>query len=758
MVVKKLAAKRAAATVAPRPTVDSHSDSDSNSNSVRIECRAQQSRFWTDTLTSGVEIDLKDVSIAVGRPGASARDQREVLNGAHVRLKQGVRYGLVGRNGTGKSTLFRALADKLIPGINPTTRILLLSQVDDTIRGTRDSETGDEVSVLEHVVNGDKELLRARQRHHALTRAVESTSPLETARIVNRLRLEDRERDLVSAQLVALRRSGARGKAAREEELEAERQVERARHSLERVDLGDDNDGAAANAADDPVDCLAAANEMLDAVQTTLDLLENSTASARAASILVGLGFSQQMIDGPYRALSGGWRSRCSLATSLLVQSDVLLLDEVTNFLDLEATIWLERYLCAETRTLVVTSHDTAFLSAVVEETIILRNQQLKYFEGTPAAFDANEKKEYLRATKDQAALDKKRMHVEASIRKGKASAKATGDENRARMVKSREKKLEERWGLEQSAKGGRFKLNRDLVGYHTSRRGEIEIEAPERDVKIKLEDPPALRTLGDLVHFDHVEFRHPRAPKPLLSDVTFTVQQGGRLAFVGANGQGKSTLAKLIMGELAPTRGSIIRHPLLKIGYFSQHSVEDLSVAGNTTALAYFLEQFQARGMQVEEQAVRACLGSFGLGGRLASDVPLSQLSGGQKVRLAFALIVFHPPPLLLLDEVTTHVDFATVKALALALRNWTGAIVLITHDRWLSRVVVEGESLRVASGVDDSELSDGEDSEDTDDEGGTKFGATWRVGTGKIKLMEKGMQGYVAMVERKVAKQVGV
>jgi ATP-binding cassette subfamily F protein 3 len=169
--------------------------------------------------------------------------------------------------------------------------------------------------------------------------------------------------------------------------------------------------------------------------------------------------------------------------------------------------------------------------------------------------------------------------------------------------------------------------------GYHTSRRGEIEIEAPERDVKIKLDDPPALRTLGDLVHFDHVEFRHPRATKPLLSDITFTVEQGGRLALVGANGQGKSTLAKLIMGELQPTRGSIVRHPLLKIGYFSQHSVEDLSTAGNVTALAYFLEHFAAKGVQVEEQAVRACLGSFGLGGRLASDVPLSQLSGGQKV-----------------------------------------------------------------------------------------------------------------------------
>ncbi|GAA5993553.1 hypothetical protein JCM10908_000108 [Rhodotorula pacifica] len=736
MVLRKVAAKRAQQAAA---AADSASGSSTPVTAAvedavpLIECRAQQSRFWTDTLTSGIEIDLKDVSITVGK------EHRELLTNAHVRLKEGVRYGLVGRNGTGKSTLFKALAEKLIPGINPTTRILLLSQVEDTVRGT----VTEDLSVLEHVVNGDKELVKARERHKALTTAVESTSPLETARIVRELELEDRERDLVSAQLLALRRSGQRGKTARDEEIEAERVVEEARRALENVTL-------------DTPDCLATANDMLESVQTTLDLLENSTASARAAHILVGLGFSQEMIEWPYRALSGGWRSRCSLATSLLVQSDVLLLDEVTNFLDLEATIWLEHYLCNETRTLVVTSHDTAFLSAVVEETIILRKQQLKYFEGTPAAFEANEKHEFLRATRDQAALDKKRSHVEASIRKGKASAKATGDENRSRMVKSREKKLEERWGLEQSAKGGRFKLNRDLVGYYTSRRGDIEIEAPERDVKIKLDDPPALRTLGDLVHFDHVEFRHPRASKPLLADITFTVEQGGRLAFVGANGQGKSTLAKLIMGELQPTRGSIVRHPLLKIGYFSQHSVEDLTSAGPMTALSYFVEHFAAQGVKVEEQAVRACLGSLGLGGRLASDVPLDQLSGGQKVRLAFALIVFHPPPLLLLDEVTTHVDFATVKALALALRNWSGAVILITHDRWLSRVVVEGESLKVASGVEDAESESASES-DSEEEMGSKRGETWRVGNGKIKLMEKGMQGYVAMVERKVARRMG-
>ncbi|GAA6024343.1 hypothetical protein JCM8202_003687 [Rhodotorula sphaerocarpa] len=714
--MKKIAARRAAAAAASAaagdPSSSSAAQNGGSSKGPQLECRAQQSRFWTDTLTSGVEIDVKDVTISIG--------ERELLSNAHVRLKEGVRYGLVGRNGTGKSTLFKALAKKLIPGINPSTRILLLSQVEDTVRAAE--KVNSDLSVLDHVVRGDKELLAANERHRALTAAVESNSVAETARIVRTLELEDRRHDLVQAQLLALRRSGTRGKAARDEEIKAEAAVQEAEDRLAHV--GTDADA----------ECVALASDMLQANQTTLDLLEHSTATARAAEILVGLGFTREMYEGPFRALSGGWRSRCSLATSLLVQSDILLLDEVTNFLDLEATIWLEHYLRAESRTLVVISHDIAFLNNVVEETIVLRNQTLRYFEGTPAAFEVHEKKEYLRSTSDQAALDKKRAHIETSIRKGKASAKATSDENRSRMVKSREKKLEERWGAETSAKGTRFKLNRDMAGFHLDRRGAIEIEAPERQVKIKLEDPPPLRTLGDL---------------------------GGRIAFVGQNGNGKSTLAKLIVGELQPTKGSIVRHPLAKIGYFSQHSVEDLSQPLATlsldrplTALSYFLERFP-----VEEQAARAFLGSFGLGGKLASDAPISHLSGGQKVRLAFALLVFELPSLLLLDEVTTHVDSATVQALARALRDWSGAVVLITHDRWLSRVVVEGESVRRASGMDDEEDSDAVESSDDELGGGAgagrKPGLTWKVGKGKIKLMEKGMEGYVASVERKVARR---
>ncbi|KAJ6539742.1 P-loop containing nucleoside triphosphate hydrolase protein [Mycena capillaripes] len=650
-----------------------------------ITATSQQSRFHTELLLTSLEIDLKGVTIAIG--------ERELISSSHLRLKQGIRYGLVGRNGSGKSTLLTAIGDKLIPGLNPSIRILLLSQVEDI-----------------------------------LTKATETTSLRETQRIVYGLRLEARRRELLEAKKVASRRSGARGKDARLEEIKAEENVKQAEllltipWRLEAVDTADI----------DP-DIMNQALEMLQNIQVTLELLETSSTEARAATILSGLGFTQEMMDSPYTSLSGGWRSRCSLATSLLVHSDVLLLDEPSNFLDLEAIIWLEGFLSSESRTLVLISHDQEFLNNVVEETIILRNKTLEYFEGTPAAFEVNERKKAKQLTSAQETLDKKREHIEKSIQQGIASAKKTGDDNR----------LDERWGVETSAKGTRFKLNRDMEGYHLSNRGEVEKIVTEARIKINIESPQKLRTLGDLIHFDAVEYRFPRAKKPFLEDITFTINQGGRCAFVGANGQGKSTIAKLIMGTLKPTKGKIIQHPLLKIGYFSQHSVVRRAVGTSGTindGTRIFLEHFEAKGEKVVEQDARKCLGSFGLQGKIASDTPLAQLS------------VFIPPPLLLLDEVTTHVDFPTIQALAQALKTFTGAIIIITHDRWFSRVVIEGESLRHAAPDDDA--SDDPSSEE-DEEDITPPGKTYRVGGGKLKLMDKGMAQYVAFVERKLAKK---
>ncbi|KAL0956788.1 hypothetical protein HGRIS_002907 [Hohenbuehelia grisea] len=578
----------------------------------KITATSQQSRFHAETLDTSTEIDLKDVTIAIG--------DRELITGSRLKLKEGIRYALVGRNGTGKSTLLQCIADKLIPGIGKSLRVVLVSQVTDSARASEVlGNAGNDPSVLQHVVQGDAERTTAMSEFQSLTRAVEANSMEQTQLIVSEIRLSRLKADLEEARKIASRTSGARGKKAREDEIKAEEKVKEAELALKECNV--------------ELDILDQASKMLSEITMTLELLDSSTTESRAATILIGLGFSQTMMDSPYKSLSGGWRSRCALATALLVQSDILLLDEPSNFLDLDATLWLEHYLNAQTQTLVLTSHDQVFLNNVVDETVILREKTLRYFEGTPRAFEIDERKRHKAAVKTQGALDKKKEHIERSIQQGKASAKQTGDDNKLRMAKSRQRKLDERWGAETSAKGTRFKLNRDLAGFHLTNRAEIEIETAEPKVKISLPDPAKLRTIGDLIHFDNVTFKWPKAAKATFEGVNFTVDQGGRCAFVGANGQGKSTLAKLIMGELSPTKGTIVRHPLLKIGYFSQHSVEDLSGNVQTTALQHFLDYFEQRGEKVAESEARACLGSFGLGGKIASDTPLRVLSGGQKV-----------------------------------------------------------------------------------------------------------------------------
>lgn len=420
-----------------------------------------------------------------------------------------------------------------------------------------------------------------------------------------------------------------------------------------------------------------------------------------------------------------------------------------------------------------ITSHDQSFLENVVQETIQLRHKALRYYDGTPKQWEIDERKKRRRQLKTSQAMDKKREHIEKSIEMGKASAKKSGDENRLRMVKSRQKKLDERWGVEQSAKGGRFKLNRDLAGYYLTSRAAIEIEEGEPPIKIQIPDPPPLRILGDLVHFENVTYRWPNAEKRILEGATFTLQQGGRMSFVGQNGQGKSTLAMLIMGGIKPTTGHIKIHPGVRIGYFSQHSVEELTPArtdsNRVTALRYFIERMNAMGEEATEQDARACLGSFGLPGKLASETAIEHLSGGQKVRLALAIVVYPQPHLLLLDEVTTHVDAATIQALGMALRHYQGGLILVTHDRWFNKVVIEGESPRAKSEIgginqddDETESESSADEDELEEMGGRregkrakKKGKTYQVNNGKVRLMEQGMDGYVKSVEKKMEKR---
>lgn len=229
-----------------------------------------------------------------------------------------------------------------------------------------------------------------------------------------------------------------------------------------------------------------------------------------------------------------------------------------------------------------------------------------------------------------------------------------------------RQKKLDDRWGVETSAKGGRFKLNRDLQGYHFSSRAEVEIPQDERPPIIALPEPPELRFPGPLVSAEGVTFRYSTAGKKaaasspaVLQDINLTVGMGDRVGILGLNGAGKSTLIRLLVDEEKPTKGTLTKHPRLKLGYYGQQAVEQLQKLGRAepelTSLALLTREVDG---DLDEGELRGMLGSLGLPGRLASDVPIRKLSGGQLVRCELARILWKRPHCLVLDEVTTHLD----------------------------------------------------------------------------------------------------
>jgi ATPase subunit of ABC transporter with duplicated ATPase domains len=364
----------------------------------------------------------------------------------------------------------------------------------------------------------------------------------------------------------------------------------------------------------------------------------------------------------------------------------------------------------------------------------------------------------YLTRMKD--AQDKQKKHMEKTIEQNVKAAKRAGDDKKLKQAASRKKKLDERMGMEVSAKGGRFKLNRDFAGWHNSNRDAIDV--PDFDPPVRFTvpiTPTDLRFPGALLSMEKVTYAYPKKKQtPVLQEVDFTIHRGERVGICGRNGSGKTTLVSLAMAgadgatsSMKPTSGSITRHTRAKFGLYSQQSAEELnSIAAEKpelTALSHLMEY--ARG-ELEEKEARAILGNVGLTGRTASDVPISVLSGGQKVRLAVAKLLWNPPHLLILDEVTTHLDTDTIEALVFALRKYEGAILVVTHDRFFMRCVVEGESpksIARSNGQDDND--DDEESSEEDDETGNP-GIVYRMFKGKLKKLDGGMLQYEEIAAR--------
>lgn len=471
------------------------------------------------------------------------------------------------------------------------------------------------------------------------------------------------------------------------------------------------------------------------------------TAEPRAEELLLGLGFTCETMRQPLKSLSGGWRMKANLARALFIPCHLLLLDEPTSFLDFSALLWLQDYLAEslqEGTTLLLVSHDRAFADAVADEVLILRYQQLEPFGGNLSTYYSERRKKQKWLTKMKGSQEKQVAHMEKSVANNIKAAKRTGDDKKLKQAASRQKKLDERVGLQVSATGGRFKLNRDLVGYHTNKRADVDVPEDDPLPKLKLpHKPPELRFAGPMLSCEGLSFTYKRSQKPVFEAVNLTFRLRERIVIVGPNGMGKSTLVNCLVGSatggvdmatLGKLEGTVTRHVSARIAFYSQEAVEALP--GDLTALEFV--------KQPTEQESRSILASVGLSGPVVSDVKLSQLSGGQRVRIALARILFpNTPHVLVLDEVTTHLDADTVQVLAEQLCAFRGTLILVTHDRWFLRAVMDEE---------DNDASGSNADDGSSDLPAVSCKTIW-VDRGKVRSLEGGLDQFERKMRRRAA-----
>ncbi len=363
------------------------------------------------------------------------------------------------------------------------------------------------------------------------------------------------------------------------------------------------------------------------------------TARARAARILVGLGFSEAAQQEPCSSYSGGWRMRVALAALLYTEPDLLLLDEPTNHLDLEASLWLEDYLRRYAGTVLLVSHDRALLNRVVDEILHLENGALTLYQGGYDRFEATRRRRLELDAKLRAKQELQRAHIQKYVDRFRYKA------SKARQAQSRLKMLE--------------------------RMEPIPEHQEEGGVSFAFPDPDHLAP--PLYSMDRVAVGYDG--KAVLNDLSLRLDEDDRIALLGANGNGKSTLMKLLAGRLAPLSGHVTRPDKLRVGYFAQHQAEELDL-GATPVI-----ELARRRPRDTEQQVRNQLGRFGFGQQRALT-KVANLSGGEKARLLFALMTSDRPHILLLDEPTNHLDVVSRQALIQAINEFEGAVVIVSHD----------------------------------------------------------------------------
>mmetsp|Transcript_33748 Transcript_33748/g.100679 ORF Transcript_33748/g.100679 Transcript_33748/m.100679 type:complete len:851 (-) Transcript_33748:45-2597(-) len=584
----------------------------------------------------------------------------DLLSGANFTLASGRRYGLMGRNGCGKTTLMTYVAGRSIPGGVPKNMSMLL---------VRQEIMGNDWTAVETVLKSDVKREGVKKFIQWCEGELERLEKGDAAAPDGK-EGEDGEGGKKGGSREekakgAKKKGGANRQKLRDRKKQgaAQRKKKSAASASKGAKVEEDVEARTARLTGK----LSKAYQRLAQIEEA----EGGDPEPRARKVLSGLGFSRDMQDKPTRELSGGWRMRVSLSCALFADPSLLLLDEPTNHLDLEAVLWLERYLTTKFMgTLVVVSHDRHFLNEVVTDVAHFYRSKLTTYRGDISNFEAVREEEKQRQIRLYETQEAKKAHLQKYIdlhaQAGENGVKAS------KQRKSRMKKLEKVGVMAQE--GRRFKASYD---------GDAEeVEEYQEDEEVVLNFPDPGPYDGDIVKLERVTFGYDPA-QILLKDVDLSIGQSSRIALLGRNGCGKSTLIKLVVGALQPVKGKSTVDGRARIEYLAQHQLEQLDPDG--TPLRTMIDRYPGDRSNGHILELRRYLANFGLGGEILPKQEIRTMSGGQKCRLCLALAMYRKPHMLILDEPTNHLDLETTEALINAIKSFGGGVLLVSHDQHL-------------------------------------------------------------------------